>query len=968
MDTTRSSSPCMRVVAAALSATLAAAGLGLTVPTAFAEETTQVEGAEGAGEQPQTVEETPTIASPYAGSMLTGEQVSADEALAAQVQDASLMRVTLNLNNEALAAADLYDAVDALRASNGVGAATRDTALEQAAYQRAAESTLLAANVRPDGSLYSTASDGRATAEILVQAPATASQDADALLAALTGDQLAQLQAATNVGIALVTDAEGAQWWAIELASDGAVNNDALVAPADGAATYRVNVAAANVVNISSGGDLPVVAGTPAAAPMTATVSGSIAFGNSAAAFKDTVVNLDPTAFTWNTSDATVATVDVNGTVSGVGNGSCTVSAADSANNQFIYSVTVSGGQPAASVTDLANCTVAGILGTYEATGEAIAPAFTVIDENNGSVDEGQYSYTFENNVEPGTATLTITANPESTHLTGQLVKTFEIVAATPVQVAVPATAWLSMEDASNTVTASGLVANLVMGEAAPDTESIELVYASDPAEGTLVDGGTTVTLYYYAATGDDSADGQSEGGDDAPAPETTDLSGATVNAAPATYTGEAVGTTVTVTVASADGTVSQLTEGVDYSVAYENNVGPTTPEAPATAIVTGIGAYSGTASASFQITEAAPTTTDLAQAGYSIAPVETQAYDGNNPVTPAVSLSGGATALAQDQDYTVAYADNILPGTATVTVTGIGAYSGTLTATFTVQATLTADNTQVSGLSDLYVYSGAALTPTPTVMFGNLVLEAGKDYDVSYANNVNAGTATVTIAGKGAYAGTLTPTFTIEARSVKNAQISPIAEVTYTGGTIQPTFTVTDGTTVLTAGKDYTVAYEQNVNAGTAHVVVTGTGNYRDSIDSTFKINPVNMDRTTIVMPNMAYTGGALTPKPVSVTVGGITLVEGQDFDIVGYADNTNVGNARVTLQGKGNFTGTVTANWKIVQQGTSDAGTTQTLPKTGDATNVVAIAAGAVVGAALVVAAAAFIIHRVRANKRGR
>lgn len=962
MDITRSSSPRMRVIAAALSATLAAAGLGLTVPAAFAEE----EANEGIEEQSQPVEEAPAVASPYTVSMLTSAQVEADETLAAQAQEASLTRVTLSLDNATATASGLYDAIDNLRASSGIGALTRDTALEQVAYQRAVESTLLAANVRPDGSLYSTASGGRATAEILVQAPATVSQDADALLAALTDEQVAQLQAATNAGVALVTDAEGAQWWAIELASDATANDDTLVAPAAGAATYRVDVAAANVLTTSTTADLSVEVGTPATAPMPATVSGSIAFGSSTPAFKETAVSLDPTAFTWNTSDAAVATVDVNGIVSGVGNGSCIVSAADSANNQFVYNVTVSGGQPAASVTDLSNCTVAGILGTYEATGEAIAPAFSVIDENNGSVDEGQYTYTFENNVEPGTATLTITANPDSTHLTGQIVKTFEIVAAAPVQVTVPATTGLGLEDANDAVMAAGLAANLVAGDPAPDAESIGLVYASDPAESTLVNSGATVTLYYYTAEADGGED-QSEGGD-TPTPAATDLSGATVNAAPATYTGEPVGTAVTVTVIGADGTALQLVEGSDYTVDYENNVGPTTPEAPATAIVTGIGAYTGTASATFQITQAAPTTTDLAQAGYSIVPVGTQAYDGNNPVTPAISLSGGATALVQDQDYTVAYADNILPGTATVTVTGIGAYTGTLTATFTVQATLTPDNSQVSGLSDLYVYSGAALTPTPTVTFGNLVLEAGKDYDVSYANNVNAGTATVTVTGKGAYAGTLTPTFTIEARSVKNAQISPIAEVTYTGGTIQPTFTVTDGTTVLTAGKDYTVTYEQNVNAGTAHVVVTGTGNYRDSIDSTFKINPVNMDRTTIVMPNMAYTGGALTPKPVSVTVGGVTLVEGQDFDIVGYANNTNVGDARVTLQGKGNFTGTVTANWKIVQQGTSDAGTTQTLPKTGDATNIVAITAGAVVGVALIVAAAAFIIHRVRANKQGR
>lgn len=295
--------------------------------------------------------------------------------------------------------------------------------------------------------------------------------------------------------------------------------------------------------------------------------------------------------------------------------------------------------------------------------------------------------------------------------------------------------------------------------------------------------------------------------------------------------------------------------------------------------------------------------------------------------------------------------------------MTGTGAYTGTLTATFQILGDIS--QAAVSGL-DNQVYTGAALTPVATVKFGDKTLTAGTDYDVAYANNVNAGTATVTIAGKGIYSDTLTVNFTITAKSIKGSEISPIASATYTGSAITPQVTVTDGTTVLANGTDYTVSYESNVNAGTAHVVVTGTGNYRDSIDTTFVIAPIEMNRATIVMPNMSYTGSALTPHPVSVTVDGITLVEGTDYDIVGYSNNTNVGNATATITGKGNFTGTVTANWKVVQQSSAETGTTETLPKTGDSTNIVAMAIGAVVGVALIGVAAALIVHRVRANKR--
>ena len=117
--------------------------------------------------------------------------------------------------------------------------------------------------------------------------------------------------------------------------------------------------------------------------------------------------------------------------------------------------------------------------------------------------------------------------------------------------------------------------------------------------------------------------------------------------------------------------------------------------------------------------------------------------------------------------------------------------------------------------------------------------------------------------------------------------------------------------------------------------------------------------------MPNETHTGQALTPAPLSVTLGDIQLVAGVDYDVVGYANNTNVGNATATLQGKGNFEGTVIANWKIVQQGTSDTGTTQTLPKTGDTTNIVPVVVGIVAGVVLIGAAVALIVARGRSRK---
>ena len=66
---------------------------------------------------------------------------------------------------------------------------------------------------------------------------------------------------------------------------------------------------------------------------------------------------------------------------------------------------------------------------------------------------------------------------------------------------------------------------------------------------------------------------------------------------------------------------------------------------------------------------------------------------------------------------------------------------------------------------------------------------------------------------------------------------VAPIPDQTHTGKAITPVLTVRDGETALAAGTDYTVAYANNVNAGTATVTITGMGNYAGTLDASFKI-----------------------------------------------------------------------------------------------------------------------------------
>ena len=133
--------------------------------------------------------------------------------------------------------------------------------------------------------------------------------------------------------------------------------------------------------------------------------------------------------------------------------------------------------------------------------------------------------------------------------------------------------------------------------------------------------------------------------------------------------------------------------------------------------------------------------------------------------------------------------------------------------------------------------FTGAALTPAVEVTLDGVALQAESDYTIAYADNVNAGTATVTVTGTGNYQGSAHTTFAITAESIGKAILTTASVQVYTGEPIEPKVTVTLGEEKLEAGTDYTVAYANNYEAGTATVIVTGTGNYTGSLETTFLI-----------------------------------------------------------------------------------------------------------------------------------
>ena len=137
------------------------------------------------------------------------------------------------------------------------------------------------------------------------------------------------------------------------------------------------------------------------------------------------------------------------------------------------------------------------------------------------------------------------------------------------------------------------------------------------------------------------------------------------------------------------------------------------------------------------------------------------------------------------------------------------------------------------------YVYDGTYKKPAATVTFGGKVLQEGKDYTISYRNNLNVGVTTVIATGMGDYTGYTSKNFTITKRAMTGGTVSVASSVSFTGSNITPSVTVKVAGRTLTSDTDYTVSYSNNKNVGTSNVYVYGKGNYSGSLSAKFDIVP---------------------------------------------------------------------------------------------------------------------------------
>lgn len=158
-----------------------------------------------------------------------------------------------------------------------------------------------------------------------------------------------------------------------------------------------------------------------------------------------------------------------------------------------------------------------------------------------------------------------------------------------------------------------------------------------------------------------------------------------------------------------------------------------------------------------------------------------------------------------------------------------------------------TNDILSASSISDV-TYNGQEHKPTLTIKVGDYVLTEGVDYTLSYANNINVGTAKVIATFKGGYAfyGTYEKEFQILPCKADGFSVTlEKNSYEYTGNPITPKVTVKNQNVTLVQDEDYTVSYQNNVEKGTATAVITFKGNYTGSKSVQFTITRTETEDT---------------------------------------------------------------------------------------------------------------------------
>ena len=698
-----------------------------------------------------------TSSKPLSVKSLSWDAIETDPALQGLVAQ-NCLAVDVSLTNDTDAVEAFYTALNDMRSQVGATEVARDAELETAAWQRAAESVLARSGIRPDGTAFNTANE-RLAAEVLVWGSATDETDAKAVLATLVSSddystQSGWLMDATNIGCACVVDADGNVSWTIEVSFDGAAESQAQVA--SGEATYTVNVAAANVTNVTLPEKFEMKSGDVVQPSVEATVEGTLWFGSAGYSYDFTgaKVAVKTGSFVWNSANTSIVSATADGTLTAHKAGTVTISATDAdGTNPHFGVVVVDGGSPTA-VYDLGTCTIVGITGEdgkgnfyLNDQGTVTMPNFNVMAPDGTVIDPVNYTATINYNERTSIAVLTVKANSKSELCSGIVTRQLTVVdpaelAAQQAAAEAEAAQEAQPSEDENAAGAEG-------GTSAQDDQGNEA--GSEGGQDTEGSAGQADTQDGQAGVegtneegAEDSQNGEGEAGDQGSEGEIGSGDGQGAEDADASS-------------ADADGEANQGDAGTadegtqDGADTDAGDAQATDPDAAT--LPEGTGDAQGTGDV-----ETITTTKDISQGQLTLS-FSSLTYTGSPIQATGATLTVGGTTLTEGTDYTLSYTDNVKVGTASATATGIGACTGSLKTTFDIAP---ADMSLTSVTMPNLPYTGQAMSPQPKSVTYEVdgvttELAVGVDYQVvGFTNNTNIGDATVVLQGMGNFTGTL--------------------------------------------------------------------------------------------------------------------------------------------------------------------------------------------------------------------
>ena len=403
------------------------------------------------------------------------------------------------------------------------------------------------------------------------------------------------------------------------------------------------------------------------------------------------------------------------------------------------------------------------------------------------------------------------------------------------------------------------------------------------------------------------------------------------------------------------------LVLGTDYDITYSNNTDSFDVSSKKSSItLTFKGKYAGEIKYEFKIKRAKVTVTDkdveytAGKTSYDVAAKVETVVNGKNVAVPEKDYTISTTKKATLENGSTASGVVRFENKNYIITDGIQDDNGYYYKYISSKVTKKDISKCTATVEGSYVYTGETISPKLIVKDGDVTLKEGTDYKVTSKTGANAGDATVTITGQGWYKGTLDVKYTIAKANLANATVLDTLgkkdfKLSYNGYPVVNVNTVVGsvkiGNTTLTAYDpatktgDYVITIDDNaIEVGTYNFTIKaapGNSRVEGEYKGTFqivaseqsgsfapKLNPVysaNAQTLEVGVTGAYYTGKAITPT-VKLSVDGVELAQNIDYTIKSCTNNVNAGEATVTVEGKGDYSGTQTAKFTINKANLSD------------------------------------------------